>query len=61
MTVFNNVAGKYYSVSNKAEKVDGYNYTFSCWVRMHFSYFHLLVNQVKEMFTMLVAWVYSIV
>jgi len=57
MTALNNVAGKYYSVSNKAKKVDGYHYTCPCWVGMRFSYFHLLANQVKIMFIVLVAWV----
>ena len=40
-------AGEHYSVSDKEEKVHGYNHSFTCFSCMHISHIHLLVNQVK--------------
>lgn len=40
-------AGKHYSVSDKEEKVDGYNHSFTSCGCMHISHIDLLVNQVK--------------
>lgn len=40
-------AGEHYSGSNKEEKVDGYNHSFTCCGCMHISHIHLLDNQVE--------------
>lgn len=40
-------AGKSNSISNKEEKIHGYHHTFPGCIRMHFSYFYLLVDQVR--------------
>jgi len=42
-----NDAGKSNSISNKEEKIHGCHHTFPGCIRMHISYFYLLVDQVR--------------
>ena len=46
-TKVKSTAGEHYSVSDKEEKVDGYNHSFTRCGCMHFSHTHLLANQVE--------------
>lgn len=47
MRWLNSTAGEHYSVSDKEEKVDGYNHSFTRCGCMHISHIHLLDNQVN--------------
>ena len=46
-TTVKSTAGEHYSISDKEEKVDGYNHSFTRCGCMHFSHTHLLANQVE--------------